>query len=302
MKNADIIKVILIRGCLSDVSEAKTEVYKKYNQCPCFGNCYLQHESEQYIDISKLSAHTKIKSYEHRVELLCESIPLKYIENIAKDALDINFSKEKIAELCNKVVIEDFSGSQPSSTIDDIKCEIIKKTMQSFTDCLISKISADILNHIEKEMKHKMDPDLFRDILLFSAEALFKGTLLLLRALTIPFAALIYHISKDLGKKELALTVNSSSWRRNVATEIYNEISEKKENILDQISSPFKQRCETTKEHLKIVADQLKHDRRRIYPTNLTTSKFWHVELFFFLFVVLVKYRELYKNHSFKDT
>lgn len=274
MKNADIIKVILIRGCLSDVFEAKTEVYKKYNKCPCSGNCYLQHESEQYIDISKLSAHKKIKSYEHLVELLCASIPLKYIENIAKEALDINFSEEKIAELCNKVVIDDLSGSPPSSTIEEIKLEIIKKTMQSFTDYLISEISANILNHIEKEMQHKMDPDLFRDILLFSAEALFKGTLLLLILLALPFAALYYHISKDLGKKELALTVNSSSWRRDVATEIYNNVSENKEKLLKQISSHFKQRCETTIEHLKIVADQLKHYRRRIYPTNLTTSKF----------------------------
>lgn len=259
---------------MSDVSEAKKEVFKKYNQCPCFRNCYLQHESEQYIEISKLSAYKKIKSYERLVKLLCESIPLKDIDNIAKAALDINFSEEKIAELCYKVVIEDLSGSHSSSTIEEIRREIIKKTMHSFTDCIISKISADILNHIEEEMQRKMDPNLFRDILLFSAETLFTGAFCILFVLLLPFAALYFQIYEDRVKREPALTVNSSSWRRNVANEIYDNVSKNKEKILKQISSPFEQRCKLTKEHLKNVADQLKDYRRRINPINLNTGKF----------------------------
>lgn len=57
------------------------------------------------------------------------SILLKYIENIVKEVLDINFFEEKIVELCNKVVIDDLSGSLLSFIIEEIKFEIIKKIM-----------------------------------------------------------------------------------------------------------------------------------------------------------------------------
>lgn len=61
-----------------------------------------------------------------------------------------------------------------------------------------------------------------------------------------------------------AVDVNSFQWRKNVANEIYENLSRNKEKVIKDISSNIKQRCKETVDQLRSVSSQLEDFKRRI--------------------------------------
>lgn len=97
---------------MQNISEIKRKVYQEYKGYFLGETFYLQHVSEQFVEIAKLSAHRKIASYKQVIESIRESIPLHSIENIVRDAVNRALSKENITQLCNDAVIEESGNAR----------------------------------------------------------------------------------------------------------------------------------------------------------------------------------------------
>lgn len=79
-----------------------------------------------------------------------------------------------------------------------------------------------------------------------------------------------------------AVNVNSRSWRKDVANEIFEMVDKNKEKLLKELSSNIRNRCIITADHLQIIVDQLEQLRRSIHLNRQDTR-----ELFFLLFRII---------------
>lgn len=256
--------------------------YKRYFHRETF---YLQHVSEECVEIAKLSAHRKIVSFKHVIESIRESIPLHSIENIVRDAVNRALSKENITNLCNAAVIAESGNARSdpyycrsSSTIERLKGELVKKTLDSVSKHLGLEISAEIQKHIESEIKSKFDPSLFHfNFGLASSvinNTLSVGAVALVTALIFPMAGLFIAVVGSLFTLFSAVNVNSPLWRRDVANEIYKQVSDKKQKVLKDLASDMKKRCEITADQLTRVIKQLEDHIRRIHLIDQNARKY----------------------------
>lgn len=273
--------MILIKGSFLSVLETKKKVYQKYKQFFNFERFHLQHESEQYTEVAKLSAHQKVVSYKQFVESVRDSIPLSNIEDIVKTAVNRALSKESITELCFDAVIQESGNTysdpyvcRSSSTVNRIKKELMKKTVDSVSEHLGSEICTEIQKHIEKEMqsKFKFDPVLIKTFLDFSSLA-FVGVITLIASLLNPILGILLAILSVLGTLFFAVDVNSRSWRRNVASDIYKQVDKNKEKVLKELSSNIRNRCRITVDQLRIIAELLEDFRSHIHLNDQLSRK-----------------------------
>lgn len=278
VENKDLVKVILIESNLPTVFEAEEKVSERYKEYIKRDNIYLQHVDKKYfyVEIAKSSAHKKIASFKQVIESIKESIPLHSIENIVRNAVDRALSKENITQLCNKAFIEESGNaysdpyySRSDSTIKRLKEELVKKTFDSVSQYLGSEISAEIQKHIESEQRTKFDPSLFVFDFglasLVTIETFSFGALALVAGLIDPLAGLLVAFVGGLITFFTAVNVNDPSWRRNVANEIYEKVSEKKQKVIRELTSDIKNRCKISADHLTRVIRQLEDHIRRIH-------------------------------------
>lgn len=66
------------------------------------------------------------------------------------------------------------------------------------------------------------------------------------------------------GKFTIAVNVNSEAWRRDVATEIYENVSEHRQEIVQEVTSNMLRRCKITKDELDNTVEILETFQRRI--------------------------------------
>lgn len=273
--------MILIKGSFLSVLETKKKVYQKYKQFFNFERFHLQHESEQYTEVAKLSAHQKVVSYKQFVESVRDSIPLSNIEDIVKTAVNRALSKESITELCFDAVIQESGNTysdpyvcRSGSTVNRIKKELMKKTVDSVSEHLGSEICTDFQKHIEKEMKSKFkfDPVLIKTFLDFSSLA-FVGVITLISSLLNPILGILSAILSVLGTFFFAVDVNSRSWRRNVASDIYKQVDKNKEKVLKELSSNIRNRCRITVDELSRIANEFGFFGRLIHLNDQLSRK-----------------------------
>lgn len=273
--------MILIKGSFLSVLETKKKVYQKYKQFFNFERFHLQHESEQYTEVAKLSAHQKVVSYKQFVESVRDSIPLSNIEDIVKTAVNRALSKESITELCFDAVIQESGNTysdpyvcRSSSTVNRIQKELMKKTVDSVSEHLGSEICTEIQKHIEKEMqsKFKFDPVLIKTFFDFSS-LVFVGWITLITSLLNPILGILLAILYVLGTLFYGVDVNSRSWRRNVASDIYKQVDKNKEKVLKELSSNIRNRCRITVDQLRIIAELLEDFRSHIHLNDQFSRK-----------------------------
>lgn len=272
------MKIILVHSKYLNIIEAKEIVYKKYKHLFHSENFYVQHASEEYDEVSKLSGHRKVTVYTQVVESLRESIPLDEIENIVNTAANHNFSKENITSVCFDAVIQE-SGSTDSDpyycrsflTVGRLKRELVEKTLKSVERSLKSNVSSEILHHIEREFRQKLDLGqlyftfIFPILIIDSTVAgiAFIGSWWYNSTAGMIISAV--GIGVRIGSTFLfTVNVNSRSWRRGVATEIHDNLSKNKEKIFKEISLNIKKKCSETIDQLKNVSRQLEDFTRRI--------------------------------------
>lgn len=276
------MKVILIEGDFHSVLQAKKKVYQKYKRFLNFERFHLQHESEQYTEVAKLSAHQKVVSYKQFIESVRDSIPLQNIEDIVKAAVNRALSKERITELCFDAVIQESgnTNSDPyycrsSATVNKFKQELMSKTVESVSKYLGSEICSEIQRHILTEIQSKLriDTDLIFTVFNFSSLILLETMLTVIASILNPLLGALFALISVVGTVLFAVNVNSRSWRRDVANEIYKQVDENKEKVSKELSSNIRKRCRITADHLKMIAGILEEFRSSIHLNRQDTRE-----------------------------
>ncbi|XP_065942164.1 uncharacterized protein [Magallana gigas] len=279
-KNRNLVKVILIKGGFHSILQAKKKAYQKYKQYFNFERFHLHHESEEYTEVAKLSAHRKVVSYKEFVESVRDSIPLQNIDKIVKDAVNRALSKESITELCYDVVIQE-SGNTNSdsyycrspSTVNKLKEELMRKTVDSVSKYLGSEICNEIQRHIQTELHSKLsiDTDSIYEVLNFSTVLFLEAMVTAIGYMLNPVLGVLFGLLSVVGTFLFAVNVNSRSWRRDVANGIYKQMDKNKEKVVTELSSNIKTRCKITADHLKLIADLLEKFTSRIHLNDQDT-------------------------------
>lgn len=274
------------------VLETKKKVYQKYLQFFNFEGLHLQHESEQYTEVAKLSAHQKVKCYKQFVESVRDiilSILSRNIDDIVKAAVNRTFLKECIIDLCFDAVIQESGNinSDPyicrsSLTVNRLKQELISKTFESLSRYLGSDICSENQRPIETVIQNKLriNTDSYSTAFNFPSlyqKYLLETTLTVIASILKPLLGPLFSLINGLGTVLFAVNVNSRSWRRDVATEIYNHVDENKEDVSKELSSYIRKRYRITADHLKLIAEILEEFRYRIHLNRQDTRElfFW---------------------------
>lgn len=266
MENEDLIKVILIKGILNTVSETKDKVYQKYKRHILLTKIHLQHVLEEYDEIAKLSARQKILSFTQHVESIRTSIPLYEIGTIVKKAVDRALSEENITRLCFDAVLQESGNTRSDpylcrsfATVRRLKRELVEKTLDSVSQCLGSEISSELQRYILADIKRKFNLDINPFLGVFSLPALIllQTILTVLTGFINPYAGAFVAVVSVVGTFVIAVNVNSPSWRRNVASEIHENVIQKKETVVGKVTSNICERCLLTISDLNSIADQL---------------------------------------------
>lgn len=272
-KNETLVKVILINGFFQDVSETKKLVYQHYKGCFHFGTFHLQHVSEGYAQVAKLSAVQKIVSFKQRVESITDSIPIHIVGDFVRHAFDRVISEEMISKICFDVCLAK-SGNTKSksyccysrSVVNLFEKELVQKTIQSVCNNLGSDVAAEMKRHIESEIEWTLndDTDLFLNIFLYSKRVLIKILTTVSSSVCYPSADMFDIVARML----VGQNVNSYHWRSNIACLIYDTVSKNKENIGERASLSITDRFKVTIGDLKTVAKQLEEFMRKTHRTD----------------------------------
>lgn len=269
------------------VIKAKKIVHKRYKPRLCSELHYIQHVSEEYAEISKLSAHQKVMSYKRLVESIRGSIPLKDIANIVKRAADRALSKENITQLCFDAVLQECGNvnSGPYAcrsffTTERLKRELLDKTLADISNYFGSAIHDGIKRHIASEVNRKFNPGEvyweFDSHLFFSVNFVVSHIGKCVFETVKPLLSTIMMFRRVLFTFIFSVDVNSVDWRRNVANDIYEILTENGENILKEITVNLEKGSKTTTDQLTSVCEQLEEFRKLIDVVDLETCKsFW---------------------------
>lgn len=295
------MKVILIHSKSVNVVEAKEIVYNEYKHRFYSENFHVQHASEDYDTVFKLSGHRKITMYMQLVESLRESIPLDDIENIVNRAASRTLSKENITRVCFDAVIQE-SGNTNSDpyncrsflTVRRLKRELVDKTLDSVSQSLGSDVSREIQHHIAREFRDSFDTSqhFFTFIIpKFIFDSMIFG-IAIIAAYWINLIAGVIISAVDIGATFLfAVNVNSPSWRRDIATEIHDNLAKNKEKVLKEITLNIKKRCTETINQLRDVSRQLEDFKKDIDLIDQDTGEFTFT---FILKAVMRRFKQLY--------
>lgn len=273
-KNENLIKVILIGGDSSDVTETKRTVKKKYEKFFQFQTIHLHHEHEHYAEVARLIAHKKIAPFLQYVMSVRNSIPLNRIEDIVRNAVERALSKDSITRLCFEAVINESGGDINSGpyvcrsiyTVKRLKKELVQKTLESVSKYLGEDICKEMQRHIVSDLESKFNIDVnpFIKFLKMSALILLQSVLTMIAAIMNPFAGMIVGIVSAVGTVIITVNVNSEDWRRDVASEIYENINKNKQNLIRDVTLNIKERCRITIYQLEDIVKQLETFQRRI--------------------------------------
>lgn len=269
MTRTDLVKVILAEGIWQSVSKTKEKVYQNYKQYIDSG--MFHHESEQYVEVAKLSAIQKINSYKQYVESIRASIPLDNIQDIVKNAADRALTEEKIKNLCYDAYVDGIGSTNSDPyyvrfflTLHRIKSELKEKNIESIKECLGSEICAEIKRHLTLQIQGKLQLHIILDALNLVSTVILASMLLIMTSLINPITGVVAAVATGLITFLSGQNVNSRSWREYVDMEIFKEVSNNRDDIIKELMSHLWNTFHVTSDHLKTVAENLEDYRRRI--------------------------------------
>lgn len=210
--------------------------------------------------------------YTQLVKSLIKMIPVDDIEHIIDRAADRSFSKESITRLCFSAVIQE-SGNTDSGpyycsffTVRRLKRELVENTMESMRQLLVSEVEDEIDQHIAKYVLDRVGPIQTFISLDFPTiiNSISFGIAIIVAMWFNVIPVLIVSAFVIIASLLIAVDVNSISWRKNVANEIYENLSKNKVKVIKDISSNIKQRCKETIDQFRSVSSQLENFKRRI--------------------------------------
>lgn len=256
---------------LLDVSETKDKVYQKYKQYIDSGRFRLQHVSEKYVEVAKLSAHQKIVFFKEHVESVRRSFPLHAIEGIVHEAASRALTYENIRDVCRQAYINGIGNVNSDSyttrsifTLNRITVELKDKTKESITEHLRDEICSEIKNHIRLEPESKLRLDLILKAINLASTIVLASMLIVMISIVNPLAGVIAVTATGFVTLLIGKDVNSETWRDTIAREIYNEVSNRQNAIENELSSLLRQKFNVASDDLNAIAKKLDDFRRRI--------------------------------------
>ncbi|XP_061170924.1 uncharacterized protein LOC133180409 [Saccostrea echinata] len=278
----DIPKAILIHSKSVYVVDAKLKVYDHFKSEILSGNIFLQHVFDGYEEISKICAHHSISTFSEKVNAMKKSIPVGDLPNILSLAADRSLSETNLRHLCHNVVIKDQGttvgkvGSASYScrfmpTVNRLKQELMKETLDEAVKSLASEISKGILVHIESKILEELEQDFKKLNISISSEMFEQVNVVVVSIIVVLFnelKTLIMTVVTFLVTIIIPIDINSTSWRNKVAEEIYNIIKKERNGILDKTIQKIRPICERTVDELMNVYSKLEEGKRdlRLVP------------------------------------
>lgn len=171
--------------------------------------------------------------YTQLVKSLIKMIPVDDIEHIIDRAADRSFSKESITRLCFSAVIQE-SGNTDSGpyycsffTVRRLKRELVENTMESMRQLLVSEVEDEIDQHIAKYVLDRVGPIQTFISLDFPTiiNSISFGIAIIVAMWFNVIPVLIVSAFVIIASLLIAVDVNSISWRKKVANEIYENLS-----------------------------------------------------------------------------
>lgn len=204
------VRVILIHSKSLRVIEAKLRVYREYKSVIDSGKIFLHHVYDDFEEISKLSAHSKMTWLCSVVQTLRNN--LDCLNAILEKDMDRVLTEENILTPSQKAfVLSDFFVFPEVSTLGENK-EIILSTLERSLEVLGSTIYSEVSKHFESQIK-----------------------MINLLELELRIHRVLIHkfISNLSWSERRNMNVNSEEIRENVA----RDISRKKNEILEDVLS-----------------------------------------------------------------
>lgn len=247
-----------------DVSEAKDKVYQKYKQYIDSGTFRLQHVSENYVEVVKLSAHQKIVFLKEPVESVRRSFSLCAIDVIVHRAASRALTYENIKDVCRHAYIRGIGNVNSDSfttrsifTLNRITVELKDKTKESITKHLGNDIFSEMRNRIKLEPESKFQLDLI-------VKAIILLSTIVMISIVNPTPVVVADTATGFVTLLTSQDVNSETWRDTIAADIYKEVSNRQNAIENEFSSLLREKLNVVSDDLNAVAKKLEEFRRRI--------------------------------------
>lgn len=255
---------------MHDVSEIKKKVNQKYKHYFHLEIVHLQHVSEPYDEVSKLSAKLTIASFQQLIESVIESISFEKIANIVKDVVDSTLSEDNIKQICDNADTEQRQVAGTGSYRYDpsgYASKLEKETITKVQECLGSEICAELQRHMELEIKRKfciVSFDLEIDLRSFF-ESFYSNVLSFIVSMVSFSTKVVFDLVSLFNARSTPTTnVYSSLWGIKVAENVHSNLSSNKKEILAQITADITGKCKVTMDDLKTICEQLEEFRSRI--------------------------------------
>ena len=264
--------------------EAKLKVFKEYEPYLSSGNILIHHDFEECDDICKTSGAQKLLSVHETITSLKNSIPNDIsLEKIVKMAADKILSRRYIRDICyevdlthdNKRVGTVHSGSYFCyyvGTVKSIKKDLVKETVEKISEDLGSEICKEILEHIKAKVKLSISGDLNKLQINISDDVFATLKIAIVATafifFTYPLLGILLALIDIFVSFIMYVDINSESWRKKVADEIFDKVSKQRKSIINNISPIVKTSCKVTTSDLEKLGRQLSDWKQGISPSD----------------------------------
>lgn len=281
-RKENIVRVILIKSDSIGVIDAKLEAYRNYRPFIDSGMIVLHHVYDEYDEIAKLSAYCRISHFSDLIVGLINSFSTESLGNVICKAMDKMLTKEKIEELCFGVFItyeNETVGSvqngpcfyRRSYAVKEIKKMLAEQTLMQTARLLGSEICNGILQNIEAVVQSKLSDSFsivynqITDDIYVQLEETITGVLIRIFQ---TLSGYVINIMQFLMTIFYPVDVNSRHWRGQVAEEIFNKTSEKRETIYSDAVKDIQNMCQKSTEDFKLFLNRLKESKTRFCPND----------------------------------
>lgn len=232
---------------------------------------HLHHVSEKIDEVVKFIAHQKIKSYQQYVESQISKIPLSNLEDIVSNVTDRVITKKKITELCCDAYLDGIGNTECGYyytrsifTLNRVKKELTRKTLDLIKETIATEIRDEILRFYSLNPRGEFELNTIVDAFKLVYTGLLVTILYGLASLVNPIAEIVVILGYALLTIVTTPNLNSTSWRKDVAMEIYQNMFNRRNEMKRGISSIIRKILKDTSDELTTVVERLENFRRRI--------------------------------------
>lgn len=282
----------MINTELVGVVDAKLKVYKKYKRVIDTGDIFLQHVCEDFDEMTKLIAYRKIAYCFHyiaRITRELEAFTGQRLQDVIKLSVDVTLALENVRNVCYREHVYPAGSvdSKPyvcrlTSTIEEIKRDLVKQTLQEIARSLGKHITDELIQQMKNVIQNELSGELGK-IRFNISNDVFRRMERSIITMIIDFFDSLYGWMRSIAQFLVTIfypvDINSVEWREQVADEIHEKISEKKESIKEFVFREVKDICEKTVRDLNGITKTLTSFREEVTPIDPKQGKFYQQSL-----------------------